>query len=680
MNSSIVSGLKFVRAGLKRVPTGNRYALLTTTLAAFLVFVALAGNAVAQEIIHRFDSVVDVAKDGTLTVTETIRVRAQGYEIKRGIYRDFPLTFTDAGGTLREVTFNVLGVTRDGRPERYFTRRQGGAIRIYAGHEDVLLRPGDYTYVFTYQTGRQIRWFDGKPELNWNVTGNFWTFPIYAATYRLRLPGGARPVRWTAFTGYLGDRGTDWRGEVESNGTLAVATTRRLGPREGFTVVAEIPQGAVEPPGQTSQLWYTFLDYRRWIIAAVGFVLVLIYYAAAWGAVGRDPRGGIIIPLFHPPKGISPALANYVHNWGFSRDKWRAFTAASLSLAVRGLLRFDEGADGLRLKTTDKQPQGGATSLPPGERAILSWVSGSQSGSALIDRENGSAVAAIGAKFTEAIEKENKHKFFRRNLGYLIAGIVLTAAVIIVVTLLGGLRDEDFLVLFAVGFGGVWLGLFLVPILASLFRGLSSGSVIRIALTILFICIVGSTIINFVLAKFPGGLGEIAPTLTSVVLDNPFPFALVAGFAALNGLFLYLLRAPTALGRPVMNKLEGFKLYLETAESDRLNLKAPEITAERFEALLPYAVALDVEKPWSDAFAAALTRAHPGEAEPMGHYRPTWRSGSGWSSSNFSSSVASSVAGASAALASAVPVSSGSSGFSGGGSGGGGGGGGGGGW
>jgi len=33
-----------------------------------------------------------------------------------------------------------------------------------------------------------------------------------------------------------------------------------------------------------------------------------------------------------------------------------------------------------------------------------------------------------------------------------------------------------------------------------------------------------------------------------------------------------------------MGQLAGFRLYLETAESDRLNLSAPEITADRFEA------------------------------------------------------------------------------------------------
>jgi uncharacterized membrane protein len=128
-----------------------------------------------------------------------------------------------------------------------------------------------------------------------------------------------------------------------------------------------------------------------------------------------------------------------------------------------------------------------------------------------------------------------------------------------------------------------------------------------------------------------------------------------------------------------MDQLAGFRLYLETAESDRLNLGAPEITADRFEALLPYAVALDVEKPWSDAFAAAIRRAHPDDPDPMSSYQPRWSSG-GWSGSNFSSAVSSSVASMSEAFASAEPASSGSSGFGGGGSGGGGGGGGGGGW
>src|SRR5690606_21142070 len=120
----------------------------------------------------------------------------------------------------------------------------------------------------------------------------------------------------------------------------------------------------------------------------------------------------------------------------------------------------------------------------------------------------------------------------------------------------------------------------------------------------------------------------------------------------------YLMRAPTALGRPVMDQLAGFKLYLETAESDRLNLQAPQITAERFEALLPSAVALNVEKPWSEAFAAALKRAYPNEPDPTSHYRPGWASGGAWSGANLGTAVSSAVASTASALSSAVPVSS----------------------
>jgi Predicted membrane protein (DUF2207) N-terminal domain/Predicted membrane protein (DUF2207) C-terminal domain len=640
-----------------------------------------AGSAHAAEVIHSFVSYVQVAKDGELTVTETIRVRAEGRSMRHGIYRDFPLAFKDSAGSLHEVTFSILGVSRDGKPERYHTQHQRGFIRIYAGSKKALVNRGDHTYEFRYLTGRQVRWFDGKPELNWNVTGNFWNFPIIEATYYLQLAGHARPRRWTAFTGRRGAHGTAWRGAIGDDGALTVSTTQPLAPGEGLTVVAELPGGAVEPPSQSTLLWYQFLDNRRWIFASVGFIVVLGYYFAAWSAVGRDPRPGTIIPLFHPPAGISPALANYIHDWGFRRDKWRAFTAACLSLAVRGLVRFGHFADTLTLEATGKQSEDNFDSLPPGEGAIVTWLQ-SHGGTVTIDRSNGTAVAKVGSSFTKSIERENRNKFFRRNLGYVVIGLIMTGLVVFGIAMLGGLNTDEFAILFTIAFGGFWLGVFLVPILMSMFQASGFVRVVRIAVSLVFIGVLSSFALTIARGIFPSGFSTAVPVVSAFISNYPFPFVLVASFTTLNGLFLYLMRAPTALGRPVMDQLSGFRLYLETAEAYRLNAQAPEITAERFEALLPYAVALDVEKPWAQAFEVALRRAHPGDADPMRHYHPTWTSGgSGWSSSDFSSAVASTVGGVSSALASAVPVSSGSSGFSGGGgSGGGGGGGGGGGW
>jgi uncharacterized membrane protein len=135
-----------------------------------------------------------------------------------------------------------------------------------------------------------------------------------------------------------------------------------------------------------------------------------------------------------------------------------------------------------------------------------------------------------------------------------------------------------------------------------------------------------------------------------------------------------------------MDQIDGLKMYLETAEANRLNLEGePPMTVERFERLLPFAIALGVEKPWSDHFEAELKRNAVADA-PGGTYHPAWYHGSDWSSSRggFANAVNAATSGMAAAMIAAQPVSSTSSGFSGAGgggsSGGGGGGGGGGGW
>ena len=643
---------------------------------ACLVAALIAVRANAAEVINSFVSDVSLAKDGELTVTETLRVRAEGSSMRHGIYRDFPMLFRDADGHIREVFFTLVSVARDGRAEPYRTERQHGYIRIYAGSKDVLITPGEHTYVFVYRTSRQVRWFGGKPELNWNVTGNFWRFPIEQATYHLHIAGDVAPLRWAAYTGRLGARGRDFEGRVGAGGVLTVSATRRLAPGEGLTVVAALPAIAVDPPSANTLLWYRLYDNRSWIVGAIGLLVVLGYYLIAWSKVGRDPKRGIVIPLFHPPEGVSPALANYIHNWGLSREKWRAFTAAVLSLAVKGLLHFDQAGKTLTLKATGGDPQG-RVPLSSEERAILNKVKTS-SGSITIDRIFSATVADLVKKFTTAVESENTNRFFRRNLAYVVFGFLLTVGVVAWEIGFGGLRDQDIAILLGLGMAGFFIGMFVVPFVQALHAGTARlGLVVWVAFLVVFMTV----FVNVMHLAVGGVLSRGWPALREVMSDDPFPFVLVAAFTSVNGLFLYLMKTPTALGRPVMDQLDGLRLYLETAEKDRMNLQAPEITAGHFEALLPYAVALDVEKPWADAFAAALRRAHPDDPDPMRHYQPGWSSGGSWSSGNFGGAVASTVSGMSSALASAAPASSGSSGFGGGGgSGGGGGGGGGGGW
>ena len=152
---------------------------------------------------------------------------------------------------------------------------------------------------------------------------------------------------------------------------------------------------------------------------------------------------------------------------------------------------------------------------------------------------------------------------------------------------------------------------------------------------------------------------------------------LFLGIVATNIVFYHLLKAPTLAGRRLMDEIEGLKLYMRVAEKERLNLlNPPDRTPEHFEALLPYAMALEVENDWNEQFADVLAKAAVDPASGH-HHTPSWYSGR-TPFSGLAASLGGSFAGAVSASSSAPGSSSGSGG--GGSSGGGGGGGGGGGW
>lgn len=85
------------------------------------------------------------------------------------------------------------------------------------------------------------------------------------------------------------------------------------------------------------------------------------------------------------------------------------------------------------------------------------------------------------------------------------------------------------------------------------------------------------------------------------------------------------MKVPTFEGRRLMDEIDGFRMFLEVAEKDRLDvLHAPEVTAEVFERFLPYAMALDVETRWAARFERSMAAMGKKDAD----YSPSWFRGS----------------------------------------------------
>jgi hypothetical protein len=629
---------------------------------AIALLFALAPPVRAEERITQFVSDVTVNADASLTVRETISVFAEGDVIKRGILRDIPTTYRDRSGQRVIVGFEVLGVTRDGQAEPYALESLSNGVRIRIGDANVFLERGEHRYEITYRTTRQIGFFDEYDELYWNVTGNGWPFAIERARVVIRLPENARIGQHAEYTGFAGDDGQD-ASVINANGSVyEAATTRRLEPNEGFTVAVNWQKGILAAPSESQQWSWWISDNSGFFALALGLLASALYFLFAWNKVGRDPEKGTVIPLFTPPRNMGPACVRYVSRYGSDE---KGFAAALVGLGVKGRVKIADDDDGFSISKL-AEPAGGKP-LTASESALYQAL---PIGTTELKQANHARVGAAKRALEAALRQEYDGSVFLRNFGWFAGGLAIS-----VVFLMAGAfllpEGEGIAGLFAIGWTGVWWGAILTAGWASLkgFRGARGlwRKISSLFALVFLIPFVGAGLIGPGLIISQGGF---SPGLTVLI-----GAAILLGL--LNVIFYQLLRAPTEMGQKILDQIEGFRLYLSTAEEERLKvLHPPEKTPELFERYLPYALALDCENEWNAKFAAVLAAA-----AAAGAAAPAWYSGRNWDfgrSGGFTDSLGRSLASSAAAASTAPGKSSGSRG--GGSSGGGGGGGGGGGW
>ena len=629
----------------------------------FIISFTSLTTAYEQERIKSFDSRIVIQEDGSMLVTETIKVHSEGINIKHGIYRDFPTDYKDDYGNNIRIKFDVTDVLRDGSSEDYHTERLSNGIRVYFGSSDYLLPQGDYTYQITYKTDRQLGYFKDYDELYWNVTGNGWSFNIDKVSAEVILPEGIdfNKVNFFGFTGREGSKAEDYIGEITGNKQIKFRTTRKLFSNEGLTIVVQFPKGFVKEPEFQDKLNY-FIDDNKSVIAIfIGIIVLLLFYLVVWIKVGKDPEKGVIFPLYETPANLSPASVRFINRMGFDN---KAFATALIDLCVKGILKLEEDGKNYKvIKIKDVSDE----SVTKDEGKLLSklgFVKGGYGKTLELEQENHQKIRSAITAFRSTLKNAYEKIYFITNRKYFISGIVISIIFLLISALYS---NED--LLFMLIWNLFWAGgesTLLYTVFKS-WRTALAGRVKGAAL-------VSAIFITLFAIPFVGGL-----VLGMYFLSQAGSYLLIIGILLImliNIVFHHLLKAPTRLGRKIMDQIEGFKMYLSVAEKDRLNqIKEPEKTPELFEKFLPYAIALDVENEWGNKFESVLDKAIMEE-----RYSPNWYSGhylsavgAGGLASSIGSSLTSSISSSSTAPGS-------SSGGSGGSSGGGGGGGGGGGW
>lgn len=566
---------------------------LRAIFAAVAIFLAPPGVG-AEERIADFDVAIEVEKDGDILVAETISVIAQGNAIQRGIFRDLP-RFYLKGAQKLPYHYDIKEVTRDGRSEPYIVEKDGNAYRVRIGDADVFLENGPHTYHIAYEVKNQVRYFDRYDEVYWNVTGNYWQFPIDHAKARVTLPGGAGAVQAAAYSGREGSNSRN-SNYAFRDGAHIFETAEGLGYAEGLTVAVGFDKGIVDPPSaEDARADWLAVNASR-LVLIIAFLAIGAYYLFAFQKVGRDPPKGPVFARYEPPAGYSPAAVHRIFYRGLSGHD--ALIATIMNLAIRR--KIEIGVEGRKETTLTSRGGDDGADLTDDDSRLLRDLFGGAPGSLAFGGKYNATLTAAYTAFQRRLASAYGAPYFKLNYGFLVVALILSV------------------------------------------------------------------------------LAVVAAANISVEWTW-WHTAAAAGLFAMSAVAAYFLPAPTQKGQDIRTEIEGFRLYLKTAEELHLNSvdvgsdAPPPMSVERYERFLPYAIALGVEKPWTEHFEKLM----PKEAA---EYTPHWGGGyvSGRSLSGLNSAL---VSGLSSGVSSSLPQSSGSSGSGGGGSsGGGGGGGGGGGW
>jgi uncharacterized membrane protein YgcG len=584
---------------------------------------AQPAGAAPGESIPRYGTRIEVRVDGRMRVIETIGYDF-GAERRHGIFRKIPVKFRYDKSRDRIYPIDDVKVTMDGSVVPFDQSWDGGYQELKIGDPDHTIT-GKHTYVIEYSVRGALNSFRDHEELYWNVVGSEWEVPIAAATATVTGPAAIQKVE--CFTGPRGSRLGCASKSVD--GATATFSHSRLRSGSGMSVVVAFPAGSVRntDPILTDRhdLAAAFQVTPGTVGGAAGLGLVGVAAALVIGwFVGRDRRYAGQIP------GLTPMP-------GGTADKRRKplFGGPPITVEFAPPDEVRPGQVGTLIDERAHTIDVTATIIDFAVRGHLRIVELPRAGTAAKDW-----------RLTKRTDGDPGFLPYERALfNALFAGRERV-------------RVSRLKVTFAYALDQVQSRLYTDMVDQGWYRhspAATRNNARKVALGV----VVGSVVVTVLLAMYTHaallGVGLVLGALVLLAVAGRFP-------------------ARTARGSAMLARLQGFKLYLTTAEAERIKVEEREQIFSRY---LPYAVVFGLAERWASIFGDI------GTVRPNGTAGLDWYIGRpGWNMLYFNQSIGSFTTTTVGTIAT-TPSASGlsgfsdsgsSSGFSGGGGGGGGGG------
>ena len=320
--------------------TGQKNFLMTLSV-IFMIFFLNVSSLIA-ETIKKYDVSIQINKNGTLTINETIDYDFGDKLDKHGIIRRIPLRSKKSGIDIYKSHVKINSVKRNGEPEIYKTIKSSGEISYKIGSEDKYVGSGVSKYEFNYTMYNALFEKDGIYQVYFNPIGQFWKVPIESGdviiSFENNQPIGENEIQQLkVFTGKYGETGENYT-IVQKSGIIKIKTNEVLEPLNGMTFRLNLKTDKINP---------TWLDklkvlYYAVPLVAVGSVVILvlfIYGFVTWLLFRPVSLRKAIVPEFNIPKEISPMYAGYIK--GVKNPK-EILTIGMLSLLSKGYVTAED--------------------------------------------------------------------------------------------------------------------------------------------------------------------------------------------------------------------------------------------------------------------------------------------------------------------------------------------------
>jgi hypothetical protein len=317
------------------------------------------------------------------------------------------------------------------------------------------------------------------------------------------------------------------------------------------------------------------------LIAGFWFVLSILYAAFAWIITKIfTHEKGLVIPLFQPPYGVSPAGAGYILNGTVDA---KACMASIMNMKVKGFISITKTGNDYELKKLKKEYD----DLYDEERVFAQYLF-LKSDTIILQDIYQHFVTVVDTKLDIALFnfkeklKENYDQYISVFHLWVYGSGFITLLALFTIAIPLDLSRPAYI---ATTLAGVFF-VFSITGIIEYIKTKKKGN-----LTVVILCII-FVIISYYLYFQNVPVKDLSPIII-------VPFVFLSGLIYIN---IFLARLPILyIGkkRKMRNDLNGFKLFLTTSESERYKiLENPDETQLFNDKLLPYAIALGVETEW----------------------------------------------------------------------------------